>query len=393
MEHLGENGRERMAQKAIGSGLITTDIRGVVTYINPTAEVITGFMKYQSLGQPLENIFRITDEKIRLNLKKYIRTMGCETISANFAICTADNCEKQIFSTLTSITNDFNEFIGVILVFEDITKAAEMTAACEKVDLCAQKSILAEELKHAIENEELLLHYQPKVDSRTGNLVGMEALVRWQHPKKGLIYPCDFIPLAEETGLIKALDEWVLRNVSLQLKHWRDLGYTNIRLSVNLSPWHIRQRNLPQMVAAVLKETGIDAESLELEISGSVAVHNIKSAVNILGELIEMGVRVSIDDFGTCYSSLNSLKHFPISYLKIDRTFISDIADNKNANAILKSIINIAHNLNLKVVAYGVETKEQLDFLQQLGCDEIQGFYISKPLPPEDVQKQMESKR
>jgi diguanylate cyclase (GGDEF)-like protein len=246
---------------------------------------------------------------------------------------------------------------------------------------------LLKDLRHAITNGELVLHYQPKVDGKTGDLVGMEALVRWQHPEKGLLYPADFIPLAEETGVIKYVDEWVLNSACTQLKNWRELGFTNLRLAVNLSAWQFKEQHLPEIIMNVLSEKGLDSSFLELEITETAAMENLKFTVNTLSKLISMGINISIDDFGTGYSSLNYLKHFPINFLKIDQSFVADIIDDKNTFAIVKAIIDVAHTLNLKVIAEGVETREQLLLLQQLGCDELQGYYISKPLPLEEAQK------
>jgi len=251
-----------------------------------------------------------------------------------------------------------------------------------------EKYKLLKGLCHAIDNGELLLHYQPKIDGKTGELVSMEALVRWQHPEKGLIYPAEFIPAAEETGLIKYLDKWVLNRACNQLKSWQKLGYGSLRLSVNLSAWHFKDKHLPDIVKNVLAETGIDASYLELEITETIAIENLQYTTDTLSRLIEMGVNISIDDFGTGYSSLNYLKHFPVNYLKIDQSFVADIPEDKNTCAIVKAIIEVAHALKLKVIAEGIETKEQLELLQSLDCDELQGFYISRPLPVEEAEKQ-----
>ena len=256
-------------------------------------------------------------------------------------------------------------------------------------DNTLEKYNLLKSLRRAIANNELVLHYQPKVDGHTGELVGMEALVRWQHPEKGLLYPAAFIPIAEETGLIKYVDEWVLNSACTQLKTWRELGYTNLRLAVNLSAWQFKEQHLPEIIMNVLSEKGLDSSCLELEITETAAMENLKFTVNTLGKLIKMGVKISIDDFGTGYSSLNYLKHFPINFLKIDQSFVADILEDKNTFAIVKAIIDVAHTLNLKVIAEGVETKEQLMLLQQLHCDELQGYYISRPLPVEEAEKHM----
>ncbi len=252
-----------------------------------------------------------------------------------------------------------------------------------------EKFNMQKSLRRAIEQDELVLHYQPKVDGKTGQVTGMEALVRWQHPEKGLIYPSEFIPLAEESGLIKLLDEWVLKNACMQLKYWRDNGHQDLRLAVNLSARQFKEQHLPVTVANVLSEAGLEPMHLELEITETVAMENLTFTVSTLGKLMEMGVNISIDDFGTGYSSLNYLKHFPINFLKIDRSFIADILEDKNTYAIVKAIIEVAHTLNLKVIAEGVETKEQLTVLKFMGCDEIQGYFISRPLPLEELEKQM----
>lgn len=256
-----------------------------------------------------------------------------------------------------------------------------------------QKFNMQKSLRRAIEQNELILHYQPKVDGKTGELTGMEALVRWQHPEKGLVYPAEFIPLAEETGLIKVLDEWVLKTACSQLKFWKDHGHKNLRLAVNLSAWQFKEQHLPVIVANVLSQAGLDPSCLELEITETVAMENLNFTVNTLSRLMEMGVNISIDDFGTGYSSLNYLKHFPINYLKVDRTFIADILEDKNTYAIVKAIIEVAHTLNLKVIAEGVETKEQLTVLKYMGCDEIQGYYISKPLPVDEAERHMAGRK
>jgi EAL domain-containing protein (putative c-di-GMP-specific phosphodiesterase class I) len=260
------------------------------------------------------------------------------------------------------------------------------------VDLRAKRNCNFIGLYHAIKNNELLLHYQPKIDGKTGALIGLEALVRWQHPEKGLIYPSEFIPAAEESGIIKYLDEWVLKNACNQLKNWQKLGYTNLHLAVNLSAWQFNEKHLPEIIQNVLMETGLDPSYLELEITETAPVKNLDLTANILKALIKMGISISIDDFGIGYSSIYYLKHFPAKYLKIDYNFISDVLMDKNTLAIVKAVIEIAHALSLRVIAEGIETREQLELLQDLNCDELQGFYIGKPLPVEEAEKNINLK-
>ncbi|MDP2155334.1 MAG: GGDEF domain-containing phosphodiesterase, partial [Sulfuricella sp.] len=236
-------------------------------------------------------------------------------------------------------------------------------------------------LRKALERGELLLYYQPQVDLETGKISGMEALLRWQHPELGMVSPAQFIPLAEETGLIVPIGEWVLREACRQNKAWQDAGMARMRVSVNLSARQFRQQNVVEMTAAVLKETGLTADCLELELTESYIMHNPEAAILTLEKLKEMEVFLSVDDFGTGYSSLSYLRRFPIDCLKIDQSFIRDTPGNADSAAIVTAIVAMGHSLGLKMVAEGVETAEQLTFLQRLKCQEMQGYYFSKPLP------------
>ena len=252
-----------------------------------------------------------------------------------------------------------------------------------------QKFNLHSELHHAVKNNEFVLHYQPKIDGKTSQIVGIEALVRWNHPNRGLLYPIDFIPIAEETGIIKHIDEWVLYTACTQLKKWLREGMSDIRLAVNLSAWQFKDQYLADTVIKVLERTGISPSCLELEITETAAVENLSFTQNTLSKLMDIGVSISIDDFGTGYSSLSYLKHFPVNFLKIDRSFVADMLSDKNTYSIIRAIIDIAHALQLKVIAEGVENQAQLDMLMNLGCDEIQGYHISRPLNVEDIKKQL----
>ncbi len=245
--------------------------------------------------------------------------------------------------------------------------------------------LLENDLRRAIEQEQLTLHYQPQIDFATGSLIGLEALVRWNHPDRGLVSPVNFIPLAEETGLIVPLGEWVLRSACLQQMAWIESGIFVGKVAVNLSPRQFRQKNFPQKVASILAETGLPAKYLELEITESSAMEHAGETINQLNELNRMGLSLAIDDFGTGYSSLAYLKRFPIHKLKIDRSFISEVHVDQNDAAIAKSIIGMAHNMMLNVVAEGVESEEQAHWLRERGCDYGQGFLFAKPIPAENV--------
>ncbi len=242
-------------------------------------------------------------------------------------------------------------------------------------------------LHKAIENDELLLFYQPKKSLAQDRIVGMEALLRWKPAGGEMIMPSQFIRLAEETGLIIDLGKWALRQACVQSKEWHKAGYEPIVMSVNLSSRQFDQRDLIEEVSAALADSGHEARFFELEITESAVMRDPDGALKVLAGLKEMGVTISIDDFGTGYSSLNYLKMIPLDYLKIDRSFVMNIGRTSSDEAIIKAIIGIAHSLDLGVIAEGVENEDQLAFLQQCGCDEIQGFIVSQPVPASDVPK------
>jgi diguanylate cyclase (GGDEF)-like protein len=250
----------------------------------------------------------------------------------------------------------------------------------EKTTFFPERLQMENDLRHALERRELELHYQPRVNIDTSEIIGMEALLRWRHRKKGMIMPNDFIPLSEETGLIIPIGNWVLQEACRQNKEWQDKGLPKVRVAVNISALQFRQRNLLDSVAEALKGSGLSPQYLELELTESVVMQKASEAIVTLEQLAAMGVHISIDDFGTGYSSLSYLKRFPIHTLKIDRSFIRDISEDADDAAIVSAIIAMAHNLRLKVVAEGVENKQQLRHLRLLGSDEYQGYYRSKPV-------------
>lgn len=241
-------------------------------------------------------------------------------------------------------------------------------------------------LRRALENEELIVHYQPRIDMLTKRVVGAEALVRWQHPERGLVPPNEFIPLAEELGLIGRLGEWVLHTACRQNRHWQNLGLAPIRISVNLSPLQLMSgSSLVHELKAALLDNDLDPRWLELEITESSLMQNVEATLTMLGEIQSSGVSISIDDFGTGYSSLSYLRRLPVNTLKIDQSFIRDLTTNRDGAAIVSATIALAHTLQLKVVAEGVTSTEQVAFLQAHDCDEAQGFLLSPPIPAEEL--------
>lgn len=252
-------------------------------------------------------------------------------------------------------------------------------------ELATRRLALETNLRRAIQNQEFLIHYQPRVSVDSLEITGVEALVRWQHPQFGLVSPSEFIPLAEDTGLIVPIGEWVLRQACEQNRRWQEQGFAPIQVAVNISGRQFHDRDLSQTVNRILKESGLAPHHLELELTESSIMQNAEFAENLLTRWKNMGINISIDDFGTGVSSLASLKRLPIGALKIDQSFVRDATVDPDDAAIVMAIITLAHNLRLKVIAEGVETEEQLRFLQLLRCDEIQGYLFSKPLPAEKL--------
>ncbi|HEY9808875.1 MAG TPA: EAL domain-containing protein [Halomicronema sp.] len=248
---------------------------------------------------------------------------------------------------------------------------------------------LETDLRYAIERQELRLHYQPQVSLQTGQIVGSEALLRWYHPQRGLISPAKFIPLAEQSGIIEVIGEWVLETACRQLKQWHEKGFSFLGVGVNLSGRQFTQPNLCERIAEILQKTGIHPNYLDLELTESSLIQNAELATRRLQAIKSMGIKISIDDFGTGYSSLSYLQKFPFDILKIDQCFINNINGNPKNTAITTALISMAHQMNLKIIAEGVETPGQLDFLCRHNCDEMQGYLFSKPVIASEFQQLM----
>jgi diguanylate cyclase (GGDEF)-like protein/PAS domain S-box-containing protein len=252
------------------------------------------------------------------------------------------------------------------------------SAAAERLELEAA-------LRRALERDELRLFYQPRVDLRTGRIGGVEALIRWQHPSLGMVSPVNFIPIAEETGLIIPIGQWVFETACAQSRRWRESGHANLRMAVNLSPRQFRQSDLVANVSRALERTGVAAEALELEVTESVAMDNPARSAEILRNLKALGISLAIDDFGTGHSSLGYLNRFPLDFLKVDQSFVRGIPGDADSAVIVRTVIALARNLRLETIAEGVETEAQLRFLQQEGCEEAQGYLFSRPQPAADL--------
>mgnify|MGYP005839312759 CR=1 FL=1 len=256
----------------------------------------------------------------------------------------------------------------------------------EMTDLLFEQVKLGRDIYSALDNQELLLFYQPLIDINSKNVIGVEALIRWNHPEYGIISPAKFIPIAEDNGLIIPIEEWVLRKACAQNKEWQEKGLQPVFVSVNISAHHFLQPNFISFIKGTLDDIELDPKYLEIEITENTAMEDVEYTIRALAELKDMGVHLAIDDFGTGYSSLSYLTKFAFNTIKIDKSFVSDLFQNFNANAIVSSIISIGHTLNLKVTAEGVENEKQLDFLRQHRCDRIQGYLFSAPVPPDKIE-------
>jgi EAL domain-containing protein (putative c-di-GMP-specific phosphodiesterase class I) len=247
-----------------------------------------------------------------------------------------------------------------------------------------ERQSIEEDLRHALEKREFTLHYQPKINLKTGAVIGAEALIRWVHPTRGLISPGKFIPMAEETGLILPIGAWVLREACLQAKSWKDAGRSPLTVAVNVSVVQFRDEGFLADLFSILRETGLDPRCLELEVTESVVMRDTEASVTILKAVRDTGISVAIDDFGTGYSSLSSLRRFPLDSLKIDQSFLRKVQVAPDDSIIVSAIIGMGRNIGLRVIAEGVETAEELAFLKANDCDEAQGYYFSRPVPAEE---------
>jgi EAL domain-containing protein (putative c-di-GMP-specific phosphodiesterase class I) len=256
----------------------------------------------------------------------------------------------------------------------------------EMNERAVQRVRLEAALRRAIERNEFQIHYQPKVELENGSICGVEALLRWWHPDGGAVPPAEFIPVLEDSGLIVPVGEWVIREVCRQIQAWEKVGLAALPVAVNLSARQFLQKDLEITVRRILHCTGIDPSLIQFELTESLLMRNPESAARTLHRLKELGIKISVDDFGTGYSSLAYLKRFPIDALKIDRVFIRDVTTSPDDAAITLAIIGLAHSLKLKVVAEGVETEGQLNFLSSHSCDEIQGYYFAKPVAPAELE-------
>lgn len=381
-------------------------------HINDTLGHDVGDKVLDLIGKRISRLIKKSDVLARIGGDEFLVLMA-DIKSENEAVLLANKIKEDFKNPF--IVSDYELFLTTsigIAIYPEAGKTIQALMKNADVSMYKAKSdggnnyyiytkelsekemdnlILINQLRQAERNNELRLFYQPIIDINTGTITSMEALIRWDKPGEGLVSPARFIPLAEETGLIVPIGEWVIRTACIQNKTWIDKGYKPMRVSVNISAKQFQHQNFPETVLKIINETGINPHYLDLEITESIAIMDIEYTLEMLRKLKAIGINIAIDDFGTGYSSLYKLKEMSVDELKIDRSFIKDLNLNSRNKTIAKAIILLAHQLNLKVVAEGVETEEQLEFLKENGCNKAQGFYYSKPVPPDEFEKFLES--
>lgn len=366
------------------------------------------------VGQDLQNLVREGDTVARIGVDEFILLLPSllrpqEALDVAERILQTFSKRRVILGRELRITTSIgisvypedgedsdsllaNADIAMYQAKENGRNACRLYSPTMKQDVVLRLA-LENDLRNAFERNEFVMHCQPIVDVRTGDVVAAEALIRWQHPVRGIVPPVDFIPFAAESGLIVDLDEWMLNRACAQVKVWNDAGYDDLRMAVNVSARTLQREDLVDRITRVLSTTGVAAKNLVLEITEGSAMSNFEPIVISLNRLRDLGVTVSVDDFGTGYSSLSYLKQFPIDSVKIDRSFVRDLTIDSNDAAIVSAIISMAHSLSLRVIAEGVEEPEQLAFLKANGCDEFQGYLFAKPLTVADFVQMLASQR
>lgn len=379
--------------------------------INDTYGLNVGNKLLSTVGSRIKNIIKDSNFSAYLG-EDHFAVLFANVLDMNDITIIANKISSSIKKTVIIDNNEINITCSIgISIFPDETEniedlilhAEKATAEAKRQNRdCIQfytqelnnklsrRFRIENDLKTCIRKNELFLVYQPQIDLSTNKMVGVEALLRWRHPTLGLIPPNEFIQIAETTGIILPIGEWVFRTACEQAKQWKDKGILSFKVAVNFSYIQLKQENICETIKNIIEETGIGSDTIEIELTESTMMQDIDKSIDVFNQLKHIGIKISIDDFGTGYSSLSYLRKIPINKLKIDRSFIMDLGNDFESSVITKTIIDMAKNLRFRVIAEGAETKEHIEYLKENGCHEVQGYYFSKPLLPEDLEKFME---
>jgi len=408
-----EEQRARIEFDCASDALVSADRGGNITFLNPAGERMTGWPLNEAAGRLLTSVFRIVDPGSRKAIPDPMPSAAwqdqTENLPSSVVLIHRDGGEFFIEEFVAPIDEGNGQVTGTAIVFREVgaakrgnlelIKSADNAVhhvrkdgrqrhrCCEpEINLGAvTKQSIEQGLEHALERNELALHYQPKINLRTGAISGAEALSRWMHPTEGSVSPRQFLPIAEESGMILPIDRWALREACAQATAWVHAGMPATSVAVNVSEAQFQTEDFPRGLFAILASTHLDPRSLELDVSESALMKYPERTIIILKVLREVGVRVSVDNFGMGNSTIGSLRKLPLHALKIDRSFVRQITTDPGGKAVVAGIIGMGRQLNLRVIAAGVETSDDLEFLWAQDCDEAQGNFISQPLPPEQL--------
>jgi len=406
--------RAQVTLNSIGDAVLSTDANWRITFLNPVAEKLTGWTYAQASGRQLTEVFQVIDATTR---ERVVPCLEFEVgkgrkviLPPNCVLVRRDGRESPVEDSAAPIHDRSGRVAGLVVVFHDVSKAqakARRMTQCADTAMhhakengrnrsqfftnemnchTAERQIIRGDLRDALDRGEFALEYQPKVNLVSGAITGVEALIRWRHPSRGVLPPLEFIQIAEDCGLIVQIGQWVLRAACLQAQTWRAIGIRFGTMAVNISAVEFSNDGFFENVCEILEYTGLEPRYLELELTETAVMRNFDATRNVLQSLSAMGIRIAVDDFGTGYSNLSYLKRFPINTLKLDKSFVHDVPANADIATIVRSVIHMGQSLHLQVVAEGVENVEQLKFLQAYNCAEGQGYYFSKPLHPRECQ-------
>jgi PAS domain S-box-containing protein len=387
-----EKERAQVTLNSIGDAVVCTDASGNVSFLNPIAEDMSGWSVDEAIGRPFIQVFRIIDsldhrQAVDDPMALVIKTNKSSNLTAGSILVRRDGIESAIEDSTAPIRDRRGRVTGGVMVFRDVTQARAVSIRHNNNERARQRQCIEVSLRHAMDRGEFVLHYQPKWDLVTETLTGAEALIRWRQPERGIVFPQDFIPIAEQCGYIVPIGRWVLREACLQRRNWLDAHLAAMPIAINISAVELRSKSFVEHVRAILQETELEPHYLEFELTESTFMQDPQSTIAVLRALKDMGIQLTLDDFGTGYSSLGCLKRFPINALKIDKSLVQGLCTDSDDSKLVNAAISLGRSFHLQVIAEGVETREQFIALQAQNCAEGQGYYFQKPIAADEFAK------